>query len=93
MQRFLVLVLLAVMSTTLCISIGPGLAFSSSSGDIPSKPAGHALHVLTPTEADFAYIHREIAPVTVEDGGEYFVEIWVKVTRFSTFPAGRSQYP
>jgi len=81
-------VLLAVMSTNPCISIGLGLAFSSSSGDISSKPAGHALHVLTPTEADFAYIHREIAPVTVEDGGEYSVEVWVKVTRFSPVPAG-----
>jgi len=87
-RGFSALVLLALISTTLYISTESVSAFSSSSGEAPSQPAGYALHVLTPAEVDFAYIRREIEHVAVEDGGEYFVELWVKVTRFSPLPAG-----
>ena len=75
------------MSTVLCISITLVSAFSGHS-ELPSQPAGYALHVLTPTETDFAYIRREIAPIPVEDSGEYLIELWVKVTRFSPLPVG-----
>jgi len=68
------------------MSIGSISAFSGSS-DLPSQPAGYALHILTPAESDYGYVAREIS-IAVKNGSDYVVELWVKVMRFSTFPAG-----
>jgi len=51
------------------------------------KPAGGALYIETPAGSDYGYVSRDIS-VSVKNGSDYFVELWVKVMRFSTFPAG-----
>jgi len=53
----------------------------------PQAPSGGALYIKSPTGSDYGYVSRDLS-ITVKNSSEYVVEIWVKVIRFSTFPAG-----
>jgi len=54
---------------------------------LPQTPSGGALYIKTPAESDYGYVARDVS-VAVKNGSDYVVELWVKVIRFSTFPAG-----
>jgi len=56
-------------------------------GEVPQAPSGSALYIKTPAVSDYGYVSRDIS-IPVRNGSDYVVELWVKVMRFSTFPAG-----
>lgn len=56
-------------------------------GESSQEPAGGALYIKTPAVSDYGYVARDIS-VSVKNGSDYSVELWVKIMRFSTFPAG-----
>ena len=50
-------------------------------------PSGGALYIKTTAASDYGYVTRDVG-IPVRNGSDYVVELWVKVMRFSTFPAG-----
>jgi hypothetical protein len=55
--------------------------------EVAQSPSGIALYIKTPAVSDFGHVSRDIS-IPVRNGSDYLVELWVKVMRFSTFPAG-----
>jgi len=56
-------------------------------GETPQVPSGGALYIKTPVASDYGYVTRDVS-IPVRNSSDYVVGLWVKVTRFSTFPAG-----
>jgi len=54
---------------------------------VPRAPSGHALYIKTPTGSDYGYVSRDVN-IPVKNSRDYVIQLWIKVIRFSNFPAG-----
>lgn len=79
--------LLALLVLLLSVSIEPCHYGPRMVSGLPEAPSGGALYIKTPTESDYGYLSRDIS-IAIKNGSSYVVELWVKVIRFSTYPAG-----
>ena len=79
--------LLILLVLFLSMLLAPSQHSVQAVGEFPQAPGGSALYTNTPAERDYGYVARDIS-IPVRNGSDYLVELWVKVMRFSTFPAG-----
>ena len=79
--------LLTLLVLLLSVSIEPCHYGPRMVSGLPEAPSGGALYIKTPTESDYGYLSRDIS-IAVKNGSGYVIELWVKVIRFSTYPAG-----
>ncbi len=80
-------ILLILLVLLVSVSLEPSHHGLCTVAGAPQAPSGGALYIKSSTGSDYAYVSRDLS-ITVKNGSEYVVEIWVKVIRFSTFPAG-----
>jgi len=81
-RKLLILLLLFVS-----VSFASSQHSAYAVGETPQVPSGGALYIKTPAASDYGYVTRDVS-IPVRNSSDYVVELWVKMTRFSTFPAG-----